>query len=74
VAESVLFPCAMPTLCVRDLDRSQYPSRRSTFRTDFPVLAHGNHRSDHLRGDVNGGGPVLRTRGDRGNVSLRAGQ
>jgi hypothetical protein len=53
-----------------DLDRS----RRSTFRTDFPVLAHGSYRSDHLRGDVNGGGPVLRIRGDRGNVSLQAGQ
>lgn len=53
-----------------DLDRS----RRSTFHTDFPVLAHGNYRSDHLRGDVNGGGPVLRIRGDRGNVSLQAGQ
>jgi Putative adhesin len=53
-----------------DLDRS----RRSTFRTDFPVLSHGSYRSDHLRGDVNGGGPVLRIRGDRGNVSLQAGQ
>jgi hypothetical protein len=53
-----------------DLDRS----RRSAFHTDFPVLAHGSFGSNRLRGDVNGGGPVLRIRGDRGTVSLQAGQ
>ena len=53
-----------------DLDRS----RRSTFHTDFPVLAHGSFGTNRLRGDVNGGGPVLRIRGDRGTVSLQAGQ
>ena len=53
-----------------DLDRS----RRGTFHTDFSVLEHGSFRSNHLRGDINGGGPVLRIRGDRGNVSLQAGQ
>jgi len=53
-----------------DLDRS----RRSTFHTDFPVLAHGNFGSNRLRGDANGGGPVMRIRGDRGTVSLQAGQ
>ena len=53
-----------------DVDRS----RRGVFHTDFPVLAHGDLRSNHLRGDVNGGGPVLRIRGDRGIVSLQKGQ
>lgn len=52
-----------------DVDRS----RRGGFHTDFPVLAHGNFAANHLRGDVNGGGPVLRIRGDRGSVSLQAG-
>ena len=52
-----------------DVDRS----RRSGFHTDFPVLAHGNFGANRLRGDVNGGGPVLRIRGDRGVVTLQAG-
>lgn len=53
-----------------DVDRS----RRGVFHTEFPVLAQGDLRSNHLRGDVNGGGPVLRIRGDRGIVSLERGQ
>ena len=48
-------------------------TRRSNFRTDFGVLARGSFRDDSIRGDVNGGGPVLRLRGERGEVRLRAG-
>jgi hypothetical protein len=46
-------------------------SRRTNFHTDFPVLARGSLGTHHIRGDINGGGPVLRLRGDRGSVWLR---
>jgi hypothetical protein len=48
-------------------------SRHSSFHTDFGVLAHGAFSGDHLSGEVNGGGPTLRLRADRGRVWLRAG-
>lgn len=48
-------------------------SRRSSFHTDFGVLARGGFNGDRVSGDVNGGGPTLRLRADRGNVWLRAG-
>jgi len=48
-------------------------TRRSSFRTDFAVLARGSFAGDNIRGDVNGGGPTLRLRADRGGVSLHAG-
>ena len=47
--------------------------RRSSFRTDFAVLTRENFGSDTIRGDVNGGGPTLRLRSQRGGVSLHAG-
>ena len=48
-------------------------TRRSSFRTDFAVLARGSFGGDNIRGEVNGGGPTLRLRADRGGVSLHAG-
>ena len=48
-------------------------TRRSSFRTDFAVLARGSFGGNNIRGDVNGGGPTLRLRSDRGGVSLHAG-
>lgn len=48
-------------------------SRRSSFQTDFGVLAPGDFNSDRMQGEVNGGGPTLRLRADRGSVWLRAG-
>jgi len=48
-------------------------TRRSSFRTDFAVLARGSFGGNNIRGDVNGGGPTLRLRADRGGVSLHAG-
>ena len=48
-------------------------SRRSSFHTDFAVLQRGSFGGDSIRGDVNGGGPTLRLRADRGGVSLHAG-
>ena len=47
-------------------------NRRSSFHTDFSVLARGGFNGNEIRGDVNGGGPTLRLRGDRGSVSLHA--
>lgn len=47
-------------------------TRRSAFRTDFSVLVRGNFGGS-IRGEVNGGGPVLRLRGERGDVWLHAG-
>ncbi len=47
-------------------------SRRSSFHTDFGVLARGGFNGDHISGEVNGGGPTLRLRADRGTVWLRA--
>ena len=48
-------------------------SRHSSFHTDFGVLAHSAFSGDHVSGEVNGGGPTLRLRADRGSVWLRAG-
>jgi hypothetical protein len=48
-------------------------SRRSSFHTDFGIIARGSFTGDHVSGNVNGGGPTLRLRADRGNVWLRAG-
>jgi Putative adhesin len=47
-------------------------NRRSSFHTDFSVLARGGFNGNEIRGDVNGGGPTLRLRGDRGRISLHA--
>jgi len=47
-------------------------NRRTSFRTDFSVLAHGGFDGNHIHGDVNGGGPTLRLRGDRATISLHA--
>jgi len=47
-------------------------NRRSSFRTDFSVLGRGGFDDDHVRGNVNGGGSMLRLRGERGSISLRA--
>lgn len=48
-------------------------SRHSSFHTDFAVTARGAFDSAHMQGEVNGGGPTLRLRADRGTVWLRAG-
>lgn len=48
-------------------------TRRSSFHTDFAVLQRGSFGGDNIRGDVNGGGPTLRLRADRGGVSLHSG-
>lgn len=48
-------------------------NRRTSFRTDFSVLARGGFDGEHVQGDVNGGGPTLRLRGDRASISLHAG-
>jgi len=48
-------------------------SRRSSFHTDFGVLAQGGFKDGDIRGNVNGGGPILRLRAERGSVWLRAG-
>lgn len=48
-------------------------SRRSSFHTDFGVLAHGSFSGEQVSGEVNGGGPTLRLRADRGSVWLRTG-
>lgn len=48
-------------------------TRRSSFRTDFGVLAQGSFGGGTIRGEVNGGGPVLRLRGERGEIWLHAG-
>jgi len=45
-------------------------SRRSSFHTDFGVLARGGLDSGRIHGDVNGGGSTIRLRGDRGSVNL----
>jgi len=45
-------------------------TRRSSFRTDFGVLAHGGFDGGRIHGDVNGGGSTVRLRGDRGSVNL----
>ena len=47
-------------------------SRRWSFHTDFGVLARGGFGGDRIQGDVNGGGPTLRLRGDRGSAWLRS--
>jgi Toastrack DUF4097 len=47
-------------------------NRRSSFHTDFSVLARGGFNGNEIRGEVHGGGPVLRLRGDRGSISLHA--
>ena len=48
-------------------------SRHSGFHTDFGLLAPGGSNSGRVQGAVNGGGPTLRLRADRGGVWLRAG-
>lgn len=48
-------------------------SRRLSFHTDFGVLARGGFGGDHVQGEINGGGPMLRLRGDRSTVWLRKG-
>ena len=48
-------------------------TRRSSFHTDFAVLARGSFGGDTIRGDINGGGPTLRLRADRGGVALHSG-
>ena len=47
-------------------------NRRTSFHTDFSVLTRGGFEGDHIQGDVNGGGPTLRLRGDRASISLHA--
>lgn len=47
-------------------------NRRSSFHTDFSVLARGGFDGNQIRGDVNGGGPILRLRGERGSIRLHA--
>lgn len=46
-------------------------SRRSSFHTDFPVLAQDGFSASHIHGQVNGGGSTLRLRGDRGSIWVR---
>jgi len=48
-------------------------TRRSSFRTDFAVLARGSFGGNSIHGEVNGGGSTLRLRADRGGVSVHAG-
>jgi hypothetical protein len=48
-------------------------SRRSNFHSDFGVVARGGFDGSRIHGDVNGGGPTLRLRADRGSIWLRAG-
>jgi hypothetical protein len=45
--------------------------RRSSFHSDFPIATSGNVLGDGaLRGSINGGGPTLRLRTDRGTIHL----
>jgi hypothetical protein len=46
-------------------------SRRTSFRSDFEVSM--SRFDDSVQGKVNGGGPMLRLRSDRGNIVLREG-
>jgi hypothetical protein len=47
-------------------------NRRSSFHSDFALLARGGFDGNRIHGDVNGGGPTLRLRDDRGSVWLTA--
>lgn len=60
----------LPTNASFTLDAER--NRRSSFHTDFSVLARGGFDAARIHGDVNGGGPTVRLRGDRGAVSLYA--
>ena len=46
--------------------------RRSSLESDFPVMARLAHRRGrNLEGSVNGGGPILQLKTDRGHIRLR---
>jgi hypothetical protein len=44
--------------------------RRGSFGSDFPLGRSGRDYS-HVDGEINGGGPELRLRGDRTRIELR---
>jgi hypothetical protein len=48
-------------------------SRRSSFHSDFPMVTSGGWREGTVRGSINGGGPTLRLKTDRGSVYLEKG-
>jgi hypothetical protein len=39
-------------------------------RSDVPVTIQGKVETDSLRGDMNGGGPILRLRSSGGGVTI----
>jgi hypothetical protein len=46
--------------------------RRGALDTDFSVMTHTvNRRSESVHGTVNGGGPSLRIKAERGEIRLR---
>ncbi len=47
--------------------------RRSSFHSDFPVTTTGSFGVGALHGSINGGGPVLRLRAERGAIRLERG-
>jgi DUF4097 and DUF4098 domain-containing protein YvlB len=45
-------------------------SRRTTFRTDFPIQVSGRLGGEDTRGTINGGSHKVRVEADRGKVEL----
>ncbi len=45
-------------------------SRRSQFHSDFPMMTSGTWGEGKVHGSINGGGPTLHLKNDRGSVSL----
>jgi hypothetical protein len=47
--------------------------RRADIRSDFPLTSEAGYDNRHIKGAINGGGPELRIRTEKGSVSLRKG-
>jgi hypothetical protein len=47
--------------------------RRADIRSDFPLTSETGYDNRHIKGAINGGGPELRIRTEKGSVSLRKG-
>ena len=45
--------------------------RRGSFSSDFPLGRSGRRHDSYVDGEINGGGPELRVRGDRTRIELR---
>ena len=62
---------ALPSNVAVNLDVSG--GRRADIRSDFPVTSEAGYDNRHIKGAINGGGPELRIRTEKGSVSLRKG-